>query len=50
MMTILGFPLKGSCKKGKSIRTVLVYDGRLLPIVRADAYFDFTFDIVSFLA
>ena len=43
---------KISCLKipeGKSIRTALVYDGRLLPIVRANAYFDFAFDIASFL-
>jgi len=36
--------------EGKSIRTVLVYDGRLQPVVRANAYFDFTFDVASFLS
>ena len=43
---------KVSCLKlaeGKSIRTVLVYDGRLHPVVKANAYFDFTFDVASFL-
>jgi len=43
---------KVSCLKlaeDKSIRTVLVYDGRLHPVVKADAYFDFTFDVASFL-
>ena len=33
----------------KSVRTVLVYDGRLQPVVKADAYFDFTFDVAEFL-
>lgn len=43
---------KTSCLKlaeDKSIRTVLVYDGRLHPVVKANAYFDFTFDVASFL-
>ena len=42
---------KVSCLKlaeGKSVRTVLVYDGRLHPVVKANAYFDFTFDVASF--
>ena len=30
---------------GKSVRTALVYDGRLLPIVRANAYFDALVDV-----
>lgn len=34
----------------KSIRTVLVYDGRLHPVVKANAYFDFVFDVESFLS
>ena len=43
---------KVSCLKlaeDKSIRTVLVYDGHLHPVVKANAYFDFTFDVASFL-
>ena len=32
---------------GLSVRTVLVYDGRLHPVVRANAYFDFAFDVSS---
>lgn len=41
---------KLSCLKiprDKSVRTVLVYDGHLNPIVKANAYFDFTFDVAS---
>lgn len=43
---------KISCLKladNKSIRTVLIYDGRLQPVVKANAYFDFTIDVASFL-
>lgn len=43
---------KVSCLKlaeEKSIRTVLVYDGRLHPVVKANAYFDYIFDAASFL-
>ena len=32
----------------KFVRTVLVYDGHLHPVVKANAYFDFTFDVASF--
>lgn len=35
--------------QGKSVRTVLVYDGNLSPIVKANAYFDFTIDIGDLL-
>ena len=43
---------KAACLKleeGKSIRTALVYEGRLLPVVRANAYFDFVIDIASLM-
>jgi len=43
---------KVSCLKltdDKSIRTVLVYDGHLHPVVKANSYFDFAFDVSSFL-
>jgi uncharacterized protein len=43
---------KAACltlEEGKSIRTALVYEGRLLPVVRANAYFDFVIDIASLM-
>lgn len=39
-----------SIPKGKSVRTALVYDGRLLPVVKANDYFDALVDIASLLA
>ena len=36
-------------EEGKSVRTALVYEGRLLPIVRANDYFDFVIDIASLM-
>ncbi|MBP5787959.1 MAG: ATPase, partial [Kiritimatiellae bacterium] len=40
---------KLSIPRGKSVRTALVYDGRLLPVVRANAYFDALVDMASLL-
>ena len=36
-----------SVPRDKSVRTALVYEGRLLPIVRANAYFDAIVDIAT---
>lgn len=44
---------KVSCLKlpeDKSVRTVLVYDGRLHPVIKANGYFDFMFNAASFLS
>lgn len=38
-----------SIRKDKSVRTVLVYDGNLHPIVRSNAYFDALIDIADLM-
>ncbi len=39
-----------SIPRGISVRTALVYEGRLLPIVKANAYFDALVDISSLIS